>query len=147
MKQFEYVKVLLCLYPKLKEEARELDRLILRRAVCSAREVMPCDQIAEEILLVRMRKENYLQVQGAITKTLDRLPRRLRDAVGYRFFREPAPDVAKRTLYRRTLEALAFIEAELERMGYSEEWFLETFGPDEEAMFRYRYYRERRKCG
>lgn len=138
----EYVKVLLCMYPKMEAEIQEIGKRMEYRALRSYDHTISCEKIAEELLVMRDRAEAYREVRDKMESILKRMDKKCREALGFRFFKEPMPkNVTLRTVYRRSVRGVDRVAEGLEAAGFDKEWFFRYCGRDAEMMFRYRYYR------
>lgn len=138
----EYVKVLLCMYPKMEAEIQEIGKKIEYRALRSYDYTVSCEKIAQELLAMQCRADAYREVRDKMEALLKRLDKKCREALGFRFFKEPMPkNVTLRTVYRRSVRGVDRVAEGLEAAGFTKEWFFRYCGRDAEMMFRYRYYR------
>lgn len=138
----DYVKVLLCMYPKLETEAERLERKMLFKALSSMNYQLDPFTVAEDIIKIRTTKDEYLGVRVALNRALSALSKKGYEAICYRFYHGEQPkDVSIRTVYRRTVTAIDKIARLLEAEGYDKQWFVKYCVRDEEMRYLYRYYR------
>ncbi|MBO5525404.1 MAG: hypothetical protein J5993_01505 [Clostridia bacterium] len=138
----DYVKVLLCIYPRLETEAERLERKMLFKALSSMNHWLDPFSVAEDIIQIRATRNEYLGVRVALDRALSSLPKKGYEAICYRFYHGEQPkDVSLRTVYRRTVAAIDKIARQLEAEGYDKQWFVKYCVRDEEMRYLYRFYR------
>lgn len=130
------------MYPKLEIEAERLERKMEYKALTSQNHWLDPFAIAEDIILIRSIREEYLSVRVCLERALRTLTPKYKEAIDFRFYHGEQPkDVSVRTVYRRTVKAIEKIASYLDGQGYDKHWFMTYCAKDEEMRFLYRFYR------
>ena len=128
-----YEKVLLYAYPHLEDLARQIDKLVLKRALSSFSNYTSCESQCERILGMSDQKVRLLALKSRLDEILIRLTDYEIELLEYKYFkRKPKSsfsdfDSTSRQFFRRQLKLTEKISALLNRVGMTEKWFNENY--------------------
>lgn len=128
-----YEKVLLYAYPHLEDLSRQIDELVLKRALSSFSNYTCCETQCEMILNMSDQKVRLLALKSRLDEILTRLTDYEIELLEYKYFkRKPKSsfsdfDSTSRQYFRRQLKLTEKISALLNRVGMTEKWFNENY--------------------
>jgi len=128
-----YEKVLLYAYPHLEDLSRQIDELVLKRALSSFSNYTSCETQCEKILNMSDQKVRLLALKSRLDEILTRLTDYEIELLEYKYFkRKPKSsfsdfDSTSRQYFRRQLKLTEKISALLNRVGMTEKWFNENY--------------------
>lgn len=128
-----YEKVLLYAYPHLEDLARQIDKLVLKRALSSFSNYTSCESQCETILGMSDQKVRLLALKTRLDEILTRLTEYEMELLEYKYFkRKPRSsfsdfDSTSRQYFRRQLKLTEKISFLLNKSGMTEKWFNENY--------------------
>ena len=128
-----YEKVLLYAYPHLEDLARQIDKLVLKRALGSFSNYTSCESQCETILGMSDQKVRLLALKTRLDEILTCLTEYEMELLEYKYFkRKPKSsfcdfDSTSRQYFRRQLKLTEKISFLLNRSGMTEKWFNENY--------------------
>lgn len=141
----DYVKVLLCVYPGMREYAKICRRAMEYKAIRS-HEGTNTEELALELVLLSYKADLYEDTANCIEKILARLPAFYRTMLNCVLYGGSVPEgYSRRTVYRRAERAVSIVGEALGATGRTAAWFSEEFSDDEEMKALLSGYERERK--
>lgn len=128
-----FVKVIMFAYPKCEKIIKEIDELILKKALSSMQDFSPCEEQCYKIVHLMNKKQLLIQLKGRVDKLLEKLTEEQIKLLEYKYFKRKGKeyfaglDVKSRMFFRKQERLVNRIGVLLERSGVSDEWFIKNY--------------------
>lgn len=124
-----YVKTLLYAYPHLLSIIKQIDDIVMRKALSSMRDFSPCVEQCEKIINLTEQKKVLINLKIKLDKMVGEMSGNQLDMLDYKYFKQKPKeyyalfDATSRSYFRRQLSLVKKVNGILEREGLSNEWF------------------------
>lgn len=127
-----YTKTILLSYANLENVSKQIDELMLKRALASANDFSPCEIQCENIVKLSFQKDVIYVLKLALDGIIKKLPKKDVDLLDYKYFKmRPRTfykdfDTTSRSYFRNQVRIAKEFGDRLERIGINDEWFEEN---------------------
>lgn len=128
-----FVKVIMLAYPKCEKIIKEIDDLILKKALSSMQDFSPCEEQCYKIVRLMNRKQLLIELKERVDKLLEKLTEEQIKLLEYKYFKRKSKeyfdglDVKSRMFFRKQDRLIERIGNLLERSGCGDEWFIKRY--------------------
>lgn len=124
-----YAKTILYAYRNLDAVTRQLDDLVLKRALASMNDLSPCETQCEKILSLTDQKDVLINLKLVTKSVVDKFTEDEKDYLDYKYFKlKPKEyyadfDFTSRAYFRKQVRVADKFAKRLEKAGITDEYF------------------------
>ncbi len=130
-----YVKTILTAYKSLNSVVKQIDELVLKRALASFGDYSPCEEQCEKMVKLMLQKEDILRLSDKVSQVVAKLNENDFRLLDYKYFRTHSKeyykacgtDFTSRQYFRRQIAIAKKFGDKLEKSGITDKVFEEVY--------------------